>query len=135
ETEVQAAIMAHFDRHGATTYSPPIVGVGPHSGDPHYEPIVGKDAVIGSGDFVLIDLWAKLDQPRSVYSDLTRVGFVGESVTEKFERVFQIVAGARDAAIAAASGAFAAGRSIAGWQVDEPARQVIEAAGYGPKFI
>ena len=26
------------------------------------------------GDFVLIDLWAKLDRPRAVYSDLTRVG-------------------------------------------------------------
>ena len=58
ETEVQAAIMDHFQRHGMTTYSPPIVGVGPHSGDPHYEPVAGKDGVIGPGDFVLIDLWA-----------------------------------------------------------------------------
>ena len=29
ETEVQSAIMDHFHRHGLTTYSPPIVGVGP----------------------------------------------------------------------------------------------------------
>ena len=42
ETEVQAAIMDHFQRHGMTTYSPPIVGVGPHSGDPHYEPVAGQ---------------------------------------------------------------------------------------------
>ncbi len=34
ETDVQAAIMSHFHRHGLTTYSPPIVGVGPHGGDP-----------------------------------------------------------------------------------------------------
>ena len=40
--------MDHFHRHGLTTYSPPIVGVGPHSGDPHYEPIAGKDAAIGA---------------------------------------------------------------------------------------
>ena len=135
ETEVQAAIMAHFKRHGATTYSPPIVGVGPHSGDPHYEPVAGKDGVIGSGDFVLIDLWAKLDQPRSVYSDLTRVGFVGESVPEKFEQIFQIVAQARDAAISRVRDAYAAGRPLQGWEVDHACRQVIEAAGYGPYFI
>ena len=29
--------MEHFADNGMTTYSPPIVGVGPHSGDPHYE--------------------------------------------------------------------------------------------------
>src|SRR5271165_3547871 len=52
ETEVQAAIMAHFHRHGMTTYSPPIVGVGPHSGDPHYEPVAGTDAAIGPDEFV-----------------------------------------------------------------------------------
>ena len=79
EAEVQSAIMDHFHRHGMTTYSPPIVGVGPHSGDPHYEPVAGQDAAIGRGDFVLVDLWAKMDRPRSVYSDLTRVGFVGDT--------------------------------------------------------
>ncbi len=78
ELEVQAAIMDHFHRHGLTTYSPPIVGVGPHSGDPHYEPSPEHDAPIRAGDFVLIDLWAKVDRPRAVYSDLTRVGFVGD---------------------------------------------------------
>ena len=39
-------------------YSPPIVGVGPHSGDPHYEPTPQGNAAIRAGDFVLIDLWA-----------------------------------------------------------------------------
>src|SRR5262249_22274295 len=87
--KVQAAIMDHFQRHGLTTYSPPIVGVGPHSGDPHYEPNPAADTPIRKGDFVLIDLWAKLDRPRSVYSDLTRVGFVGESVPERYQEIFR----------------------------------------------
>ena len=134
ETEVQAAIMDHFQRHGMTTYSPPIVGVGPHSGDPHYEPIAGKDGVIGSGDFVLIDLWCKLDQPRSVYSDLTRVGFVGESVPEKYEQVFEIVAQARDAAIARVRDAYAAGRPLQGWEVDRRLPQGDRGCGLRPVF-
>jgi Xaa-Pro dipeptidase len=135
ETEIQSAIMDYFHQNGMTTYSPPIVGVGPHSGDPHYEPIPGKDGVIGPGDFVLIDLWAKLDKPRSVYSDLTRVGFVGESVPEKYEKIFAIVAQARDAAIACVRDAYAAGRPLPGWQVDDACRKVIEGAGYGQYFI
>ena len=135
ETEVQAAIMDHFQRHGMATYSPPIVAVGPHSGDPHYEPLPGHDAVIGPDDFVLIDLWCKLDKPRAVYSDLTRVGFVGTTVPEKYERVFAIVAAARDAAVSCVCDAFAAGRPIRGFEVDDACRSVITKAGYGPSFI
>jgi Xaa-Pro dipeptidase len=135
ETEVQAVIMDHFRANGLTTYHPPIVGVNEHSGDPHYEPLPGKDGVIRAGDFVLIDLWAKVDQPDGVYSDLTRVAFVGDSVPEKYERIFQIVAQARDAAIALVRERFAASQPLHGWEVDQAARQVIEAAGYGEQFV
>jgi Xaa-Pro dipeptidase len=135
ETEVQSAIMDHFHRHKLTTYSPPIVAVGPHSGDPHYEPVAGRDGTIGRGDFVLIDLWAKLDLPRAVYSDLTRVGFVGETVPARYEDVFAIVARARDAAIACVRAAYAAGRPLHGWEVDAAGRRVIDQAGHGVHFI
>lgn len=136
ESEVQAAIMEHFHAHGLTTYSPPIVGAGPHSGDPHFETATGpNDTAIRAGDFVLIDLWAKVDRPGGVYSDLTRVGFVGESVPARYEEVFQIVARARDAAIALVRDAFAAGRPLRGYEVDRACRNVIEEAGFGDFFI
>jgi Xaa-Pro aminopeptidase len=135
EIEVQAAIMDHFQHHGMTTYSPPIVAAGPHSGDPHYEPLPGHDGAIGPDDFVLIDLWCKLEKPRAVYSDLTRVGYVGATVPEKYERIFATVAAARDAAIACVRDAFAAGRPLRGFEVDDACRNVIEHAGYGPSFI
>ncbi len=65
ELTVQKEIMDHFREHGLTTYHPPIVAVGPHSGDPHYETGAGQDTLIKQDSFVLIDLWAKLDRPRS----------------------------------------------------------------------
>jgi Xaa-Pro aminopeptidase len=135
ETEVQGAIMDHFHQHGMTTYSPPIVAVGAHSGDPHYEPVAGKDGVIARGDFVLVDLWAKMDRPRSVYSDLTRVGFVAETVPAPHQGVFAVVARARDAAIACVSAAYAEGRPLRGFEVDDAARRIIEQKGYGANFI
>jgi Xaa-Pro aminopeptidase len=135
ETEVQAAIMEHFRASGLTTYHPPIVGANEHSGDPHFETSPTTDVEMKEGDFLLIDLWAKLDRPRSVYSDLTRVGFIGLDVPEKYERVFQIVAAARDAAIAIVREAFADRRPLAGWEVDQAARDVIDRAGYANRFI
>jgi Xaa-Pro aminopeptidase len=135
ECQVQAAIMDHFRKNGMTTYSPPIVGVGPHGGDPHFENTPENDTPIREGDFVLIDLWAKMDRPRAVYSDLTRVGYVGREVPEEYEKVFRIVARARDAAIAAVREAFAAGRPLRGFEVDDACRRVIDEAGYGAYFI
>jgi len=135
ETEVQAAIMQHFKANGLTTYHPPIVAVNAHSGDPHFDTSPTTDTAIREGDFVLIDLWAKLDKPRSVYSDLTRVGFVGREAPAKHENIFQIVAAARDAAITTVKKAFTSGKPLHGWEVDQAARAVIEQAGYGPKFI
>ncbi len=134
ETEVQQRILAHFAAHGLITDHPPIVGVGPHSGDPHYAPGPGSDSPIRQGDFVLIDLWAKLDKPRAVYSDLTWTGFVGTDVPEKYEKIFQIVARARDAAINKVRSAFAGGSMLRGWEVDQAARDVIEQSGYGAAF-
>ena len=135
EVDVQKAIMDHFARNKMTTYHPPIVGVGPHSGDPHYEPVPLKDSEIKEGDFVLVDLWAKMDRPRAVYSDLTRVGFVGTHVPERYKEIFDIVAAARDAAIARVRDAFAAKRDLRGWEVDDAARDVIKKAGYGDAFV
>lgn len=134
ESAVRAAIMEHFSAHKMTTYHPPIVARGPNSGLPHYETGEGDETLIQLGDFVLIDLWAKFDRPRAVYSDLTRVGFVGESVPEKYTTVFDIVAAARDAGIACVREAFATGQPLTGAEVDDATRAVIESAGYGEFF-
>jgi Xaa-Pro aminopeptidase len=134
EAAVQARIMKHFADHHLTTYSPPIVGVGPHSGDPHYETTAASNAPIRRGDYVLIDLWAKVDKPRAVYADYTRVAFVGEQVPQPYVKIFGIVAAARDAGIKRVQDAFAAGEPLPGWEVDAATRAVIEAAGYGEQF-
>ncbi|WP_435008149.1 M24 family metallopeptidase [Tundrisphaera lichenicola] len=134
ETEVQRAILDHFKAHGATTDGPPIVGVGPHSGDPHYETTPETDAPIREGDFVLVDLWARMDKPRAVYADYTRVGFVGTEVPEKYENLFGIVVRARDAGLSLILEAFADGRPLTGGEVDDATRRVIQQAGFGEWF-
>ena len=134
EAAVQARIMKHFADHGCVTYSPPIVGVGPHAADPHYETTPASDAPIVPGSLVLVDLWARLDRPRSVYADYTRMAYVGAEVPEHYAKVFAVAAAARDAGIATVKEAFAAGRPLAGAEVDDATRAVIEKAGYGDHF-
>jgi Xaa-Pro dipeptidase len=134
ELEVQQRILDHFQEHRMIADHAPICAVGPHSGDPHYSPAPATDAPIRSGDFLLIDLWAKLDRPNAVYSDLTWTAFVGTEVPARFQEIFRIVARARDAAIARVRTAFAAGQPLQGWQVDQAARDVIDQAGYGQYF-
>jgi Xaa-Pro dipeptidase len=135
ETQVQQAILDHFEKHDLVPDHPPIVGVGPHSGDPHFEPLPEKDTPVARGDFVLIDLWARQNKDGAVFSDITKVGFVGDVVPEKFEKIFQIVATARDAAIDLVRERFGAKQPLYGWEVDNAARGVIEEAGYGDYFV
>ena len=135
EIAVRDRILEHFESAGLITNHSPIVAVGANGGNPHYESGTGKTTRIGPNDFVLIDLWAREDLPNGVYSDLTRVAFVGEDVPEAITKVFKIVAEARDTAINLVRSAFRNGDAIAGWQIDVAARDVIESSGYGEFFV
>jgi Xaa-Pro aminopeptidase len=134
EIAVQNRIMEHFKEFGLVTYHPPIVGEGPNSGDPHYAPTPETNRTITAGSYVLVDLWAKMDKPNTVYSDLTRVGYVGEDIPAGIEKVFKVVIAARDAAIARVRRAFEKNEPLKGWEVDAACREVIEQAGYGEAF-
>jgi Xaa-Pro aminopeptidase len=135
EHDLQQWIMEQFRANLLITDSAPIVGVGPHSGDPHYEPKANGSALIQEGDLLLLDMWAKTRAAGSVYYDITWMGYLGDKVPAKFSKVFSIVRDARDAAVKFVQDAVTAGRAIQGWQVDKAARDVIHKAGYGKAFI
>jgi len=110
------------------------VSCGPNSADSHYHPSAEMSLGIKKGDFVLTDIWARLDQPNSCYYDITWTGVVGREPTAREQSIFETVRDARDAAGALITAEFAAGRKIAGWQGDDAARDVIRAAGFGENF-
>ncbi len=134
EVAVADWVRAEFAKAGLYTDHGPIVGVNGHAGDPHYEPVPETSSPIRPGDLVLLDMWAKLDQPGACYYDITWTGFVGEA-PEHIHRTFEIVSGARDAAIAAVKSAVSAGRAICGYEVDDACRNHIRAAGEVEYFV
>lgn len=135
EYEVQQFIMNEFRKRNFVTDDPPIVGVNENSANPHYTPTKEKSKKIKNGDFVLIDLWAKPNKEDGVWADITWVGFVGASVPDKYKKIFNIVAEARDSAFNLVKSRFNSGREVRGYEVDATSRKVIEDAGYGKFFI
>ena len=85
-------------------------------------------------DFLLLDIWAKQKLPHSVYDDITWTGFIGRTVPDPYQNIFNVVRDGRDAAIRLVQSTYPGG-SLFGWQVDDAARQSITAAGYGEYFI
>jgi len=134
EFEIAEFIRRRFAEEGLEAADGPIVSVNAHCSDPHYEPMPEGSSVIQPGDWVLIDLWAKETRPSSVYADITWVAYVGERVPERHQAIFDIVIGARDAALNYLQESFQQGLAVRGWQADQVARQYIEAQGYGEFF-
>jgi Xaa-Pro aminopeptidase len=121
-------------REGLVWENGPNVSVNENCSDSHYEPSAEMSALIRKGDFVLIDIWGRVDKPGSVFYDVTWTGVVGRGPTEREQFVFETVRNARDAAIATVEQAFAEGRTIYGYEPDDAARTVIRDAGFGEFF-
>ncbi|HEY1806730.1 MAG TPA: M24 family metallopeptidase [Terracidiphilus sp.] len=113
----------------------PDVSVNANTSDQHYEPTADRAAPIREGDFLLIDIWGRLDSPTAVFYDITWTGVVGREPSPKEQLVFETVRGARDAAIALVESAFAANRPIHGFEADDAARSVIRDAGFSTFFV
>jgi Xaa-Pro dipeptidase len=133
EGALQQFILEQFAARGLVTRHPPIVAVGAHSADPHYQPPASGGAPIRAEDFVLIDLWAK--EPGGVYADITWTGYVGRAAPERHAQVFDVVRRARDAGVDAARRAVRAATTVRGCEVDDAVRRVIADAGYGERFV
>ena len=134
EFEVKRFVLDGFAKAGLATDHGPIVGVNGNASNPHYEPSETETAPIHRGDFVLLDMWAKLDRPDAVYYDITWTGFCGDQPSDSMRNVFAVVTGARDAAIQRVTEAVAAGRPLRGFEVDDAARGFIDSRGLGPYF-
>src|SRR5579871_5746720 len=86
-------------REGLVWEHGPNVSCGLNSADSHYEPGPESTRAIRKGDFVLIDLWAKLPDSGAIYYDITWTGVVDRQPSEREHAIFALVRDARDAAI------------------------------------
>ena len=135
EWDVNRFIRAGFEKSGLFTDHGPIVAVNSNMSDPHYEPEPQASREIHQGDAVLIDMWAKLDRPGSVYYDITWTGYCGTTPPSALQNIFEVVRDARDRAIQRVQAAIPRGDILLGFQVDDAARTYIKDRGFGEYFV
>ncbi len=131
EYELARWILGRFEREGLTTDHGPIVAVVPNAANPHYEPSERDRRTVEVGDTLLIDLWAR--EPQGVYADQTWMGSLG-APNDEATRIWEAVRDGRDAAIDLIRRRVAAGETLRGADVDDAARNVITARGFGDYF-
>ncbi len=142
EFDVVQFLRRQMRQAGLWTDHGPNCSAGPNSADSHYEPTAESARSLRHGDFLLIDIWAKLaapdnpdlPDPSAVWYDITWTAVIGRAPTDREQLIFNTVRDARDAAIEAIQRAYTEGRPIAGWEADDAARAVIREAGFAEFF-
>ncbi len=134
EYEIEQFIEKRFKANHLITDDPLIVGTNDHPANPHFAPTPKNSSKIKPGDKLLIDLWAKLDKPGSIYYDITWCAFVGDEPTDEYVKAFHTVRDARRAGFKFLTERLNSGKQVAGWEVDDVCRNVVKERGYGEFF-
>ena len=112
------------------------VAIGGNTAKPNYVPSVRSSRAIKEGQLLVLRLTgALIDSDRSIHASLSWVAYVGETVPERFERVFTVVSGARDATIAFIRDRTSKRRLLKGFEADQQARQEVGKAGLASRFL
>ena len=134
ESTVANMLRKSLESEGLIAPDGPVVAVDNHSNDPHYLPEPDKDYEIVDGSWILIDIWGKQNKSNSVFADITWVGYVGNSIPDRYQEIFQIVVKARDKAFEYIESSFRDGGYPRGMDVDAIARDFIADHGYSKYF-
>lgn len=135
EYDIQQLMAGWFTDAELVSDSDPNVSAAENAGNPHYLPTATAARTIHADELVLLDLWAKLDQPGAVFADITWVGYSGRRPPDLHLNAFAAVRDARDAAVDLVKEASRAGRELRGWEVDRAAASVLREAGYGDRIL
>jgi len=136
EFELKEHIVARFGEERLTCEGEsPIVGFNDHPADPHFEPTRENAYTLKANDTILLDLWAKQDEPGAIYYDITWCAFAGANPPAEYVKIFSVAAAARDAAVEFLRSRLSKGQEVRGFEVDDACRKVVVDAGYGDQFL
>jgi len=127
EAEVSARIGALLIAEGHSAVNFAIVGSGPNAASPHHEP---GSRVIGPDETVVCDFGGtlSLDGGPGYCSDMTRTVMTGQPTSEVSDCYEVLLEAQRQAVASAVAG-------VTAESVDQVARSIIDAAGYGDLFV
>lgn len=138
EYEVQQYIHKEFKKLGlqiSKKHPDMIVAFNESSAIPHYYPLKENSKKLEKDSLILIDLWARLKQKDSPFSDITWIGYYGDNIPEEIIKVWNIIKTARDSCIDFISSELNKGRFPTGKEIDDTASNIIISAGYKENIL
>jgi Xaa-Pro aminopeptidase len=130
DCSVQGFVVSRFTAAGLTCDGhPPIVAINANAANPHFALDPDHPVRVRPGDRVLLDLWARLEQERSVYADICWCAFIGGNAPAEYAQLFAVVVEARDSAVDLVRDRFRERVTVTGAEVDRAARAVLERHG------
>ncbi len=135
ELDVQKFIEQGYAMRGLTGPAP-IVAAGAHTANPSYLPTEDSARPLEPGDLLVIEMRARLAKgKRPIFAETTWMAYLGSEVPPQYANAFAVVVRARDAALRLVRERTKRHRAIRGYEVDRRAREVIDKAGHGDKFL
>lgn len=141
-SQLQIFIENAYGRDELVAFERPVIARGIHSADPNFEnapPMPGDDSAtpLREGDLLLVNVFARLDVPDAIHADITWMAFVGRTaaIPPRVQKVWTMVAAARDAALATLRDRLRVGRPVTGEELDEAARRVVRKARHEPWYL
>lgn len=133
EHDVMNFILDKFKEYGLKTNLNPIVAFNSSAADMHYTPRKNCRK-LENNTLIMIDIWAKLGNSRTPFSDITWMGYTGKLSKEQLD-VCNLVFNARDGCVEYLKKQLASGKIPTGKELDVFTRKIIADKGYGKNFI
>lgn len=137
EYDVQQFILEEFRKNNLSVIRPHtdvIVAFNESAASPHYFP--KKDSKkLTPNTLILIDIWARLKERNSPFSDITWMAYYGKEIPDEIKQVWNIVKNARDFSIKFIQDEIKNGNYPTGKEIDDIARKIISDAGYKENIL
>jgi len=133
EADVVKFVKDVYKRHGLVNDHEKefaICAFGKNTSEVHYFP-KGKGMKLKAECLVLLDIWARLDNKKAPYADMTWMFYLGRKVPAGIQKKWNILKLSRDTAIKEVEKYLRKDSLPRGLDIDRVAHDVIGAAGYG----
>jgi Xaa-Pro aminopeptidase len=135
EYDVQNFILDEFKKRNLITHDQPIVAFGRNTMHVHYFAQKLSALKLIPKSIIMIDIWARVNEPKAPFADITWVGYFGKKVPRKIMGTFGLVVLARDRAVDYIKKSLETNHIPTGKEVDQIAREIFKEKELDNKFL
>lgn len=118
-----------------TSGGKPIVAIRENTANVHYFANKKTDLKLDQSSLIMIDLWARLDEPRSPFADITWMAYFGRKVPKEYDQKFELVRVARDRAVRHIKDALKKKETRTGLETHRIVEEEFEKEGVNDRFL